>query len=122
VGVSSADDGEDVGAGVGLARGACGQGWWVGERAKPSREEAEDARRREITLFRYGLTREPTDPELTRAQRGRLVRRLAGRGHRGTDGAVEDGGPLHVGPLDRGVSGERVRRPGPCDTPTRAGL
>ena len=46
----------------------------------------EDPRRREIALFRYGLIREPADPELTPAQRGRLVRALAGREHRGPDG------------------------------------
>ena len=46
----------------------------------------EDARRREIALFRYGLIREAADPELTPAQRGRLVRALAAREHRGPDG------------------------------------
>ncbi len=46
----------------------------------------EDPRRREIALFRYGLIREPADPALTPAQRGRLVRQLAGREHRGPDG------------------------------------
>jgi len=46
----------------------------------------EDPRRREIALFRYGLIREPADPGLTPAQRGALVRQLAGREHRGPDG------------------------------------
>ncbi len=46
----------------------------------------EDHRRREIALFRYGLIREPADPELSLAERGRLVRQLAGREHRGPDG------------------------------------
>jgi putative transposase len=46
----------------------------------------EDARRREIALFRYGLIREAADPGLTAAERGRLVRALAAREHRGPDG------------------------------------
>jgi putative transposase len=46
----------------------------------------EDPRRREIALFRYGLIREAADPQLTPAERGRLVRELAGREHRGPDG------------------------------------
>lgn len=46
----------------------------------------EDARRRDIALFRYGLIREAADPGLSPAERGRLVRDLAGREHRGPDG------------------------------------
>ncbi len=46
----------------------------------------EDPRRREIALFRYGLIREAADPGLSPAQRGRLVRALAGKEHRGPDG------------------------------------
>jgi putative transposase len=46
----------------------------------------EDPRRRDIALFRYGLIREAADPELTAAERGRLVRELASREHRGPDG------------------------------------
>lgn len=46
----------------------------------------EDARRRDITLFRYGLIREAADPDLSPADRGRLVRELAAREHRGPDG------------------------------------
>lgn len=46
----------------------------------------EDPQRREIALFRYGLIREAADPELTPAERGRLVRQLAGREHRRPDG------------------------------------
>ncbi len=46
----------------------------------------EDPRRREIALFRYGLIREAADPELTPAERGRLVRQLAAKEHRGPDG------------------------------------
>lgn len=46
----------------------------------------EDRRRRDIALFRYGLIREAADPDLTPAQRGRLVRELAAREHRGPDG------------------------------------
>jgi putative transposase len=46
----------------------------------------EDPRRREVALFRYGLIRQAADPELTPAERGRLVRELASREHRGPDG------------------------------------
>src|SRR5690606_35910387 len=46
----------------------------------------EDARRRDIALFRYGLIREAADPGLSPAERGRLVRALAAREHRGPDG------------------------------------
>lgn len=46
----------------------------------------EDPRRRDIALFRYGLIREAADPDLTPAERGRLVRRLAGKEHRTPDG------------------------------------
>lgn len=47
----------------------------------------EDAVRREIALFRYALVRQAADADLTPAQRGRLVRDLAGRDHIGPDGA-----------------------------------
>ena len=53
--------------------------------------------RREVALFRYALVRELADPALSRAQRGRLVRELAGREHRGPDGR-----PIRVGALDAG--------------------
>jgi putative transposase len=46
----------------------------------------EDRRRRDIALFRYGLIRPAADEALSPAQRGRLVRDLAGREHRGPDG------------------------------------
>lgn len=46
----------------------------------------EDSRRRDIALFRYGLIREAADPDLSPADRGRLVRDLANREHRGPDG------------------------------------
>ena len=46
----------------------------------------EDPRRRDIALFRYGLIREAADPGLSPAERGRLVRALAARTHRGPDG------------------------------------
>lgn len=46
----------------------------------------EDRRRRDIALFRYGLIRPAADPDLTPAERGRLVRELAAREHRGPDG------------------------------------
>jgi putative transposase len=46
----------------------------------------EDPRRRDIALFRYGLIREAADPGLSPTERGRLVRELASREHRGPDG------------------------------------
>jgi putative transposase len=46
----------------------------------------EDPQRREVALFRYGLIREAADPELSPTERGRLVRQLASREHRGPDG------------------------------------
>lgn len=46
----------------------------------------EDRRRRDIALFRYGLIRVAADADLSPAERGRLVRDLAGREHRGPDG------------------------------------
>jgi putative transposase len=42
--------------------------------------------RREVALFRYSLVREPADPGLSKAERGRLVRELAAREHMGPDG------------------------------------
>jgi putative transposase len=47
----------------------------------------EDARRREIALFRYALIRQAADDQLSNAERGRLVRALAARDHQGPDGA-----------------------------------
>lgn len=46
----------------------------------------EDPRRRDIALFRYGLIREAADPDLTPTERGRIVRQLADRQHRGPNG------------------------------------
>jgi putative transposase len=46
----------------------------------------EDPRRRDIALFRYGLIRQAADPDLTPTERGRLVRALAAKEHRGPDG------------------------------------
>lgn len=40
----------------------------------------------EIALFRYALIREPADPALSKAERGRLVRALAAQAHVGPDG------------------------------------
>ncbi len=42
--------------------------------------------RREIGLFRYALVRDPADSGLSKAERGRLVRAIAGREHVGPDG------------------------------------
>lgn len=46
----------------------------------------EDDYRRDIALFRYSLIREAADPDLSPAERGALVRRLAARDHVGPDG------------------------------------
>jgi putative transposase len=46
----------------------------------------EDERRREIALFRYALIRQAADETLSPSERGRLVRDLAARDHRGPDG------------------------------------
>jgi len=43
---------------------------------------------REIGLFRYSLIRDAADPGLSKAERGRLVRALAGREHVGPDGRL----------------------------------
>ncbi len=40
----------------------------------------------EVALFRYALIREPADPALSKAERGRLVRALAEKAHAGPDG------------------------------------
>jgi putative transposase len=48
----------------------------------------EDERRREIGLFRYALIRPAVDPGLSRAERGRLVRALAGAEHLGPGGRL----------------------------------
>ena len=45
-----------------------------------------EQRRREVALFRYSLVREPADPGLSKAERGRLVGELAAREHTGPDG------------------------------------
>jgi putative transposase len=44
-------------------------------------------RHRDVGLFRYSLIREAADPELTKAERGMLVRGLAERDHTGPGGA-----------------------------------
>jgi putative transposase len=43
-------------------------------------------RQREVALFRYSLIREAADPALSHAERGALVRDLAGRDHAGPGG------------------------------------
>jgi len=43
-------------------------------------------RQREVALFRYSLIREAADPALSHAERGELVRELAGRDHAGPGG------------------------------------
>ncbi len=40
----------------------------------------------EVALFRYALIREAADPKVSKAERGRLVRDLAGRAHAGPGG------------------------------------
>ena len=44
--------------------------------------------RRDVALFRYALIRDAADPALSKAERGRLVRALAGREHVAPDGRV----------------------------------
>lgn len=46
----------------------------------------EDARGRQVALFRYALIRPACDPQLSPAERGRLVRELAAGWHRDPDG------------------------------------
>jgi putative transposase len=48
----------------------------------------DEDRRREIGLFRYALIRDAADLSLSKAERGRLVRALAGREHVGVDGRL----------------------------------
>lgn len=48
----------------------------------------DEDRRREIGLFRYALIRDAADPGLSKAERGRLARALAGREHVGPDGRL----------------------------------
>jgi putative transposase len=48
----------------------------------------DEDRRREIGLFRYALIRDAADLGLSKAERGRLVRALAGREHVGPDGRL----------------------------------
>ena len=45
-----------------------------------------DDRRRDVALFRYSLIREAADPAVPKAERGLLVRALAGRDHTGPNG------------------------------------
>ena len=44
--------------------------------------------RREVGLFRYALVRDAADPGLSKRERGRLVRAIAGREHVGPDGRL----------------------------------
>ena len=46
----------------------------------------EDPRRRDVGLFRYSVARDPSDPTLSKAERGALVRALADAEHTGPDG------------------------------------
>jgi hypothetical protein len=63
------------------ARPSRDRGWAERSRLDIDQEHTmEDPRRRDIALFRYGLIREAADPELTPAERGRLVRDLAAEG------------------------------------------
>ena len=57
----------------------------------------EDERRREIGLFRYALIRPCLDPDLSAAERGRLIRALVGREHLGPDGRLVRVGRSTVG-------------------------
>jgi putative transposase len=83
----------------------------------------EDPQRREIALFRYGLIREAADAELTPTERGRLVRALAGKEHRGPNGRWKTVGrstldrwivAYRTGGFDALIPAERERNP-TCD-------
>jgi putative transposase len=56
-----------------------------------TQDEEEQRRRaeraRQAGLFRYGLIQDVIDPQLSAAQRGALIRELAGREHDGPSGA-----------------------------------
>ena len=60
--------------------------------------------RREVGLFRYALVRDAADPGLSKRERGRLVRQVAGREHVGPDGR-----PVRVarGTLDQWIRAYR---------------
>ena len=57
----------------------------------------EDERRREIGLFRYALIRPCLDPDLTGAERGRLIRALVAVEHLGPGGRLVSVGRSTVG-------------------------
>jgi putative transposase len=65
----------------------------------------DEDRRREVGLFRYSLVRAASDPALSKAERGRLVRALADREHVGPDGRL-----VRIGrtTLDRWIRGYRA--------------
>ena len=65
----------------------------------------DEDRRREIGLFRYSLVRDAADQGLSKAERGRLVRALAGREHVGPDGRLVR---VARGTLDRWVRAYRL--------------
>jgi putative transposase len=80
----------------------------------------EDPRRRDIALFRYGLIRQAADPGLSTAERGRLVRALAAKEHRGPDGEWTSVGrstldrwiaAYRTGGFDALIPAERRRQP-----------
>lgn len=66
----------------------------------------DDRQRRDVALFRYSLIRDAADAALSPGERGRLVRDLAAREHRGPDGT-----PVRVGraTLDRWIRAWRAR-------------
>ncbi|MGH9072639.1 MAG: helix-turn-helix domain-containing protein, partial [Acidimicrobiales bacterium] len=45
-----------------------------------------EGRHRDVGLFRYSLIRDPASPELSKAERGAMVRALAEATHAGPDG------------------------------------
>ena len=71
----------------------------------------------EVALFRYALIREPADPALSKAERGRLVRALAGTAHAGPDGEEVRVGRSTLdewipGLAGRGLRGAETQAPG----------
>ena len=80
-------------------------------------QEADERRRleraREIALFRYSLVQEVISPDLTPAQRGLRVRRLAAMTHTGPDGAGVRVSYQTINRWKRAYLARRVRRAGP---------
>jgi putative transposase len=84
----------------------------------------EDARRRDIALFRYALVRQCVEPGLSSRERGRLVRDLAARDHVGPDGQLRRVGRSTLDDWIRAyrAGGFDALVPAPRRTPLRSDL